>query len=204
MAQGETDEEGTDSVKEALCKHFEPASKWELYSVQCQSKKQRPDEPWADFADNLLVLADRTFLELQEEAQEKLSLDQFFWEVHDKSGGICMCQIKPKTLDDMVVRTRELESNLKGKPALVAAVTGEETRAAAVRTCQDQVMEMLQSIVEYMDRVEASAVSHGVTKELDQKPTGKLRCPMVCYNCIQEGHFAKGCAASHRSGPLGN
>ena len=38
-----------DSMKEAFCKHFEPTSKWELYSVQFQSKKQRPDEPWANY-----------------------------------------------------------------------------------------------------------------------------------------------------------
>ena len=55
-------------VKEALCKRFKPESKQELYSVQFQSKKRQPDEHWADFADNLWVLADRAFPELQEEA----------------------------------------------------------------------------------------------------------------------------------------
>ena len=113
-----------------------------------------------------------------------------------------MHQIKSKILDDIVAHRLELELNLKGKPASVASVTGEVTGVAAVCTCQDQVMEMLQSIVECMDRLEASAVSHGVTKELNQKQTGKLRRPMVCHNCRQKGHFAKGCAASHRLGLL--
>ena len=83
-------------------------------------------------------------------------------------------QIMPKTLDEMVAHTLELESNLKGKPALVAGVTGEETGVAAVRICQDEDMEMLHSIVECMNRLEANAVSHGVTKELSQKQAGKL------------------------------
>ena len=63
VALGKSDEKGTDSAKEAFCEHFEPTSKWVLYSVQCQSKKEQPDESWDDF-----VLAYRTFPELQEEA----------------------------------------------------------------------------------------------------------------------------------------
>ena len=43
----------------------------------------------------IIVLADRTFPELQEEAQEKLSLDRFFGG-GDKSGGICSAPDKVK------------------------------------------------------------------------------------------------------------
>ena len=50
--------------------------------MQFQGKKQRPDEPWADFADSLMLLADRAFPELQEDAHEKLSLDRFLGEMN--------------------------------------------------------------------------------------------------------------------------
>ena len=138
-----------DRAKEALCKRFKPELKRELYSVQYQFKKRQPDEHWADFVVNLWVLADRAFLELQE-AQEELSLDQFLGEVTNQQVAFAVRQRKPKTLNDVVAYTLELESYLKGKLVSVAGVTGEETEVAAVRTRQDQVMEMLQSIVEHV------------------------------------------------------
>ena len=61
-------------------------------------------------------------------------------------------------------------------------------------------MEMLQSIVERVGCLKARAVFPGATKELDRKQTGKLRCPIVCHKCGQEGHLARGCAASRRLG----
>lgn len=48
------------------------------------------------FADNLRVLADRAYPELQEEAQEKLSLDRFLGEVTKSAGGICSAPEKAK------------------------------------------------------------------------------------------------------------
>ena len=101
-------------AKEALCNRFEPESKRELYSAQFQAKKRRPDEPWADFADNLRLLADRAFPELQEEAREKLSLDRFLGEMTNEQVGFAVCQRRPKTLDDAEAHTLELESYLKG------------------------------------------------------------------------------------------
>ena len=54
---------------------------------------------------------------------------------------------KPKTLDDAVVQTLELVSYLKGKSAAVVSVA----EVAAIRVCQDLVMEMLQLLVERMN-----------------------------------------------------
>ena len=109
-----------EGAKEALCNQFEPESKQELYSAQFQAKKRRPNEPWADFADNLRLLADRAFPELQEEAHEKLSLDRFLGEMTNEQVGFAVCQRRPKTLDDAVAHTLELQSYLKGKSAAVA------------------------------------------------------------------------------------
>ena len=73
-----------------------------LYSTQFQAKKRRPDESWADFADGLKLLADRALPELQEEAQEKLSLDHFLWEMTKQQVVFAVRQRRPKTLDDAV------------------------------------------------------------------------------------------------------
>ena len=86
-----------EGAKEALCNRFKPESKRELYSAKFQAKKRRPDEPWADFADNLRVLADRAFPELQEEAREKLSLDHFLGEMTNQQVAFAVHQRKPNT-----------------------------------------------------------------------------------------------------------
>lgn len=193
-----------EGAKEALCNRFEPESKRELYSAQFQAKKRRPDEPWADFADNLRVLADRAFPELQEEAREKLSLDRFLGEMTNQQVAFAVRQRKPKTLDDAVAHTLELESYLKGKPAAVVSVVDEQAEVAAIQARQDPVMEVLQLLVQRMDRLEASASYPSMGKEPPRKQTGKQRGPIVCHRCGKEGHFARGCAASRQPGPPGN
>jgi len=57
-------------VKEALQERFEPSSKKELYKIKLQSRMKKPVESWGDFADDLCVLADRAYPELQEESRE--------------------------------------------------------------------------------------------------------------------------------------
>ena len=193
-----------EGAKEALCNRFEPESKRELYSAQFQAKKRRPDEPWADFADNLRVLADRAFPELQEEAREKLSLDRFLGEMTNQQVAFAVRQRKPKTLDDAVAHTLELESYLKGKSAAVVSVVDEQAEVAAIQARQDPIMEVLQSLVQHMDRLEASASYPSMGKEPPRKLTGKQRGPIVCHRCGKEGHFARGCAASRQPGPPGN
>ena len=61
-------------------------------------------------------------------------------------------QRKPKTLDDAVAHTLKLESYLKGKLAAVASVVEE----GGIQVRQDPVMEMLQSLLQRMDHLEAS------------------------------------------------
>ena len=126
-----------------------------------------------DFADNLRLLADRAFPELQEEAREKLSLDHFLGEMTNQQVGFTVRQRRPKTLDDAVVHTLELESYLKGKSATVAGVTEGQAEVGAIRVSQDPVMEVLQSLVERMDHLEASVRRPGSSKEPTRKQVAK-------------------------------
>ena len=49
---------------------------------------------------------------------------------------------------------------------MVAGDTEEQAEVAAIQTSQDPIMEVLQSLVERMDHLEASAIRQGKTRSL--------------------------------------
>ena len=61
------------TAKAALQKHFELESKRELYGVEFQTRKRRSGELWEELGDNLRLLADKAFSDLEEKAREQLS-----------------------------------------------------------------------------------------------------------------------------------
>ena len=56
------------TVKSALHEYFEPDRKQELCKVQFESRRKKSEESWADFNEDLMVLANKAFPNLQEEA----------------------------------------------------------------------------------------------------------------------------------------
>ena len=53
---------------------FEPESRRELYLSKFSTRKRKT---WAEYANELRVLADKAFPELEEKAREQLALNQF-------------------------------------------------------------------------------------------------------------------------------
>ena len=54
----------------ALTKCFEPDSKKELYMAEMQTRSRKRKEDWAVFGEELKILADKAYPDLQEEARE--------------------------------------------------------------------------------------------------------------------------------------
>ena len=101
----------------ALKRRFEPESKRELYIAEFQARRKGKTESWADFAEDLRKLADRAYNDLQEEAKEKLSLNRYLDQIADSQVSFGVKQSRPKTLDDAVTATLELESYKNSKPS---------------------------------------------------------------------------------------
>jgi len=53
-----------DHVKTTLTARFKPASKCKLYNAELQVRSRRLNEGWADFAEELQCLADKSFPDL--------------------------------------------------------------------------------------------------------------------------------------------
>ena len=76
-------------MKKALKERFEPDSKKELYLSEFSTRidnvvyiiygtrKRKTGEGWAEYADELRVLADRAFPDLDGKARERLALNQY-------------------------------------------------------------------------------------------------------------------------------
>ena len=65
------------TIKEALSQRFELPSKQQLYKVEFKSKQRQDKESWADFSDNLLLLASMVFPGLQDQAREELAQSEY-------------------------------------------------------------------------------------------------------------------------------
>ena len=93
--------------------------------------------------------------------------------------------------------TIEMESYLRPKPSHIAQVEPEQPKTdtviAAVQLKQDAMLGMLENIMARLEKLEAR------TREGRQSPLEnaepKTRRPVVCRNCLQEGHYARGCAS---------
>ena len=187
-------------AKAALRQRFEPDSKRELYAAEFHARKRKPSESWGDLADDLRILADRAFPELQEEAREKLSLDRYLGQIENSQIAFSVRQQRPKTLNDAVAHTLELESYLKEKPPKVTAPVV-PSEVAAVRTQQDTIVEMLQSLTDRLERLEKGGAKPA------QKPSAAASRPggpIICRGCGKEGHYVRGCAAGRKQPRPGN
>ena len=91
-------------------KVFRKESKQKLCLVEFQTRKRQPNEQWNAFGDELRMLTDKAFLELDDKAKELPSLEQYLCELDNPKISFDVRQRQPKTLDKAVMCTLETES----------------------------------------------------------------------------------------------
>ena len=97
----------------ALQEQFEPESKKELYRAELQTRTKKRNEDWAVFGDDLKLLADRAYSDLPDEARERFALNQYLTQLDNVQVAFGVRQAKPKTVDEAVRLTLEMESYLQ-------------------------------------------------------------------------------------------
>ena len=65
------------AAQKALSDRFEPSSRKTRFQAEFQSRKKKPSEGWADFADDLQTLVDKAYPSLQPEARERLAVNSY-------------------------------------------------------------------------------------------------------------------------------
>lgn len=141
------------TAKEALHQRFEPDSKRQLYAAEFHSRGRRSAEQCGDFTDALRSLADKAFPALGEDAKALLALDRYLGELDDSKVAFAVRQGRPKTLEEAVASTLEMESYLvhdkKKDASRVSAVDEQQDRGQMVTTvCTNRdVVPLLDSIM---------------------------------------------------------
>jgi len=152
----------------ALKERFDPESKRELHIVEFQTRRKVRGESWADLGEDLRVLADKAYPDLQEEARERLSLNRYLEQLTDPQVAFGVRQGTPKTVNEAVTATLRMES-YKIRPAKTTSVglvdgatptqlPANETVVGAVgeRTHKSYpTVELLQTLLERIERLEA-------------------------------------------------
>ena len=100
------------NATKAVSERFEPTSKRELYLTQLSTKRKQPTESWANFAEDLRKIAIKAYPSLAADAVEQLALTPFLQNIHDVQVSFAVKQKAPKTLDDAVSATIQMESYL--------------------------------------------------------------------------------------------
>ena len=183
-------------------------------------RKKCKNEEWAALAEDLKLLTEKGFPELQPEAREQLALSHYLGQIDSTQIAFSVKQRKPKSVDEAVSATLEMESYLHPRVDHVANIgvekesTDEASFVAAVRTQQDTMMDMLRSIMQRLERLEAGEAGPIYLADDRKLPQNKKppvsqtygdysspykrgdRRPGVieCRKCGEKGHYARGCA----------
>ena len=185
---------------------FDPSSKQELYLEIMRRKKLR-SEDWPIFAEDLKQLVERAYPDLQEDPREQLAITHYLGQLEHQQLAFSVKQKRPKTVDEAVSATLEMESDLLPKGSRVAQVLEGYMPiepVSLVHGQKDAVMTLLQQVADRMHQLEAKVTSLTQSQQGAGKMRGEKantsspppRGPIVCHRCKKEEHLCDcGCVA---------
>ena len=192
-----------------LRERFEPECKKELYLAEFQTRCKRKTESWAAFAEDLKTLDNKAFPTLQEDAKQQLALTHYLGQLDNPQISFNVKQKRPKTLDEAVSATLELESYLLTPPQACSQTVSSNPSSnvsviAGVKETQDSMMQILSKMMERLDKLESAQATppsrqsyrpRQGTFTTPRRNSTTTKAPVICLRCGKEGHYAKGCAA---------
>ena len=188
---------------EALKERFEPTSRRDLYLADLTTRRRRPQESWAEYAEALRVLSEKAYPELSTKATEQFALTQLIAGVTESQVSFAVKQRMPKTLDEAVTVIMQTEAHFTA--ARVASTTQEEPTvgANAVNTKKrDALLDVVSNLAEKIEKLEARLDHSSPPRpQRQQRQTRRDLSTIICFNCHQPGHWARGCAAPHSNRP---
>ena len=149
-----------------------------------------------DLADGLRNLVDKAYPELEDKAKEQLALNHFLSQIENPHVAFSVRQKRPKTVDEAVSATLEMESYLDLKTvckvdASNAVDTVEDPKPIGVNA-MTSVPDMMKQVMDRLEKLEAR-IDRPTSRALDH-----TRTPLTCWNCGKRGHIARSCRTTHQ------
>ena len=195
-------------VMKALWERFEPESKRELYMAELQTRMKKRNEDWAVYGEDLKQLADKAYPDLEDAARERFAMNHYLTQLTSPQVAFSVRQAKPKTVDEAVRLTLEMESYLQPqRPGKISSVELEdshcETETIAAVTHKTNPDDSLRQLLRRIDGIETelkclrrpSSPESG--RDLGVKSTTRRmerqRRPLECWSCGASSHKSRDC-----------
>ena len=186
---------------------FEPSCRKERYQAQFQTRKKKKEESWADFADSLRTLVDKAYPDLEDNAKEQLALNHFVSQIENGQVAFSVRQKRPKTVDEAVCATLEMEAYVCIDAKTISSVVEVEdvtTDPLAVNGVTSSMADLMDQCIDRLEKLEMKVsqprpwADDGRVNQLQTGGAGER--PRRCWNCGRSGHIARFCRAPRRQG----
>jgi len=192
-----------DLAKTAMKRRFEPESRRELYATEFRTLTRQNNEPWGDIADKLNTLCHKAFPTLDQKDREHLVLCRFLDLLENPEVAFSVRQSRPKTIEDAVDKTLEIECYMSILPTVSPTVMTTQVNG---QCCEDinkdhndnNSLMMLGSIKLLTEQVEQLKI---MMSKLRTHPDSLIACgsemsgkdkAIDCSRCEREGHNCRG------------
>ena len=82
--------------------------------AELQTRMKKWNEDWAVYGEDLKQLADKAYPDLEDAARERFAMNQYLTQLTNPQVAFSVRQAKPKTVDEAVHLTLEMESIIQG------------------------------------------------------------------------------------------
>ena len=192
--------ESYELTKTALRNRFEHPSKRELYKLEFLNRVKGEMESWADYGDDLRLLAGKAYPDLQANAQEHLALRYYLDQLKSPLIAVGVKRSHPTTVAEAVSVTLELESYLPRHPPTQRQIEEREEGPLlkAIQSTQQGMIEQVQCLVDQVEKLE-----NFVKKSPRDLPPPRVsrqhHQENVCAMCHQCGNHVSGSPANMKT-----
>ncbi|XP_011406901.1 PREDICTED: uncharacterized protein K02A2.6-like [Amphimedon queenslandica] len=191
-----------DHAMAALKEYFDSPGKLDLYLTELSTRKRGHMESWVDYSEVLRNLAEKAYPDLDKSATEHIALTQFLATITESQVAFAVKQKMPRILDEAVTMVMQTEAHFT--TTRIDSTSAAAVVATASTSAYEKLIDAVKILTGRLQKLEAklAASNRPLTSQNKPQRPPPRRDPqsIVCFNCQQPGHLARGCLAPKKQG----